>query len=187
MMEELQPINLGNQVGSLPHIPVQPSPTTQQPLDLLTISELLMCHTWFTRVGNLLCSINMIDLQSGQASKNSYPIHHGYLCLPDSLEADIKHAEVNTVMSVVFQQAYTKQIINKLVNQLPEPGALGALQSQWCSSVLNQILQHQLSGFSSYNPHRIEKHFRTLSFQDQELFYLQNDPLDCNIQIQGDL
>ena len=122
----------------------------------------------------------MIDLRGGQASKKSHLIHYGYLRLLDSLEADIKHAEVNTLMSVVFQQAYAEQIIDKFVDQLPEPGALAALQSRWRSSVLNPILQRQLSGFSGDNPRRIEKHFSTLSLQEQELFYLQNDPLDCS-------
>ena len=120
----------------------------------------------------------MLHLLEGEESKTTtHLIHRGYFRILDSLEADITHGNVNKLMRVVFRQAYAEQIIDKFVEQLPIPSTNPILLPRWRSSVLNPILQRQLNGFGDDDPSRIERHFRGLSDEEKELFYLMADPL----------
>jgi len=107
-------------------------------------------------------------------SFSEHQIHRGYFRILDSLAVDIEHGNVNTLMGVVFRQAYAEQIIDKFVGELPGPSRF---PSRWRSAVLNPILQRQLHGFGDNDPSRLKTHFNTLPQPAQTSFYLEYDPL----------
>lgn len=68
-------------MGSPPHIPVQPSLTTQQPLDLLTISEVSMCHAAIARrlaVTRLLAICHKLALERRLGELKAPPKKYGH-------------------------------------------------------------------------------------------------------------